>query len=153
MDKSLSSAYSRHEYNESSSSLPERRASPSHHQSPSTPQPEYLKTNPNSPIDCLYWYLGLLEHDHPSLADLKEAYKALSLTHHPDKVLQKSAEEREHSATRIRQMNQAKAILIDDSERKLAYDEEMIVKEHHFLAWKERKKGVAVYVSGAGGRG
>jgi hypothetical protein len=53
----------------------------------------------------------------------------------------------------MREINQAKAILIDDLERKQAYDEDGIIKEHHFLDWKKRREGVVRYEAGGSSKG
>jgi hypothetical protein len=53
----------------------------------------------------------------------------------------------------MREINQAKAILIDDLERKQAYDEDGIIKEHHFLDWKKRREGVVRYEAGGSAKG
>jgi hypothetical protein len=130
---------------------PTRRATPNtqtnppstHHPPPSQTQaPSSTSTKLN-----LYWSLGLDERTHPSSTEIKEAYKALSLRHHPDR------NPSEHSAQRMREINQAKAILIDDLERKQAYDEDGIIKEHHFLEWKKRREGVVRYEAGASAKG
>jgi hypothetical protein len=123
---------------------PTRRADPKAQTDPrqtSTTQTS-SSTKPN-----LYWSLGLDERTHPSSTQIKEAYKSLSLKHHPDR------NPSEHSAQRMREINQAKAILIDDLERKQAYDEDGIIKEHHFLDWKKRREGVVRYEAGGSAKG
>jgi hypothetical protein len=117
---------------------PTRRADPNAQTTPASSRPTPTardETRENRPKVNLYWSLGLDENTHPSSTEIKEAYKALSLKHHPDR------NPSEHSAQRMREINQAKAILIDDEERKRAYDEEGIIKEHHFLEWKKRRGG------------
>jgi hypothetical protein len=111
-----------------------------------------LDSRPKSPPIDLYWNLGLSESHKPSDAAIKDAYKSCSLQHHPDRVLHKTDQQREHSAQRMREINQAKAILIDDPERKQAYDEDHVVKEHHFIEWRKRRGAVEMYRAG-GSRG
>lgn len=48
----------------------------------------------------------------------------------------------------MKEITLTKWILIEDAERKQAYDEEWIVYEHDFQKWKDRKVGVGTYVSG-----
>jgi hypothetical protein len=129
---------------------PTRRADPNAQIAATSSRPSPTardETRENRPKVNLYWSLGLDERTHPSSTQIKEAYKSLSLKHHPD------CNPSEHSAQRMREINQAKAILIDDLERKQAYDEDGIIKEHHFLDWKKRREGVVRYEVGGSAKG
>jgi hypothetical protein len=135
---------------------PTRRADPNAQTTPASTRPTPTardENRENRPKVNLYWSLGLDERTHPSSTQIREAYKALSLAHHPDRSSHKTEAQREHSAQRMREINQAKAILIDDLERKQAYDEDGIIKEHHFLEWKKRREGVVRYEAGASAKG
>lgn len=171
-DRNRSADYSRHEYDyrnrhhESSSSGAERhrsrdeyeytnndrnasnKLSPSHRDRAPTAEPEYIKPNPSATNDDLYFYLGLYEDTNPSLAQFKEAYNDACLRHHPDRALHLDEEERKHSAKRMKEITLAKRILIEDEERKQAYDRERIVYDYDFQKWKERKSAAVSYVSG-----
>jgi hypothetical protein len=140
-----------HKSTQRSNPQPTRRAaSNTQTNPPSTHHPPPSQTqNPSTTFTKLnlYWSLGLDENTHPSSTQIKEAYKSLSLRHHPDR------NPSEHSAQRMCEINQAKAILIDDEERKRAYDEEGIIKEHHFLDWKKRREGVVRYEAGGSAKG
>lgn len=87
----------------------------------------------------VYWNLGLMQTQKPSDAQIREAYMRCTMQHHPDRVSHKTAKERDHSANRMREIGQAKAILIDDPGRKRAYDDETVIHEHEFVAWKQRR--------------
>jgi hypothetical protein len=63
------------------------------------------------------------------------------LAHHPDKAKEKDDYQRKRSELRFLIVNQDKEILMDDLDRKLAYDEEGIVLDHEFDAWKGKRRG------------
>jgi hypothetical protein len=71
-----------------SNSQPTRRAVPNTQTTPPSSRPTDTardETRENRPKVNLYWSLGLDERTHPSSTQIKEAYKALSLRHHPDR--------------------------------------------------------------------
>lgn len=98
----------------------------------------------------IYWNLGLMQREKPSDAQIREAYRRCTMQHDPDRVSHKTAKERDHSANRMREISQAKAILMDDPERKRAYDDEGVIQEHEFVAWKQRRDRASGVKGGAG---
>jgi hypothetical protein len=113
------------------------RASPSVQPTPSNDEP-------SNEIGDLYWCLGFDYRTKPSVSQIKDAYHKLANRHHPDKNVKKSQKDKDHSATRMREITQAKDILCDP-ERKEAYDAERIIHEHEFQEWKARKQTISPY--------
>lgn len=101
------------------------------------------KNGENKNVD-LYWYLGLYYYNKPSIDQIKAAHKTCVSQHHPDKTVNKSKEDQEHSASRMREINQAKDILLDP-ERKQAYDENHIISDLAFEAWKRNRQALTPF--------
>ncbi|KAF2826722.1 hypothetical protein CC86DRAFT_405979 [Ophiobolus disseminans] len=80
----------------------------------------------------LYFYLGLdctVTHTHEKLLEM---YRAKIMQHHPDKQAHMSPDQRKHSDVRARQINLVRSVLIDDPERRTAYDDKHVISEMAF---------------------
>lgn len=93
----------------------------------------------------LYWDIGIDRHQkpNPTTEEIYASWKKYAAKYHFDRFISRPASEQQNAKKRCDRISLAKSVLLDDPERRQAYDKKHIISEAAFQNWKANNSALA----------